>query len=171
MKANPYPKEYMQELYASLRKGSEEFIRVKYQRFEEGDIVPIIKQDLRSTSLGLIPLSYAYFVGCDLRDANFSFADVVNVGFKNCDLRGANLLFFSGVIYMKDCDLRGVKWRKGITKLAPADSSFVGSELENVKLDPDFKEYLLRQGIGVQFKLSQDIDKQFDIRKNVSFEE
>lgn len=163
-----YPEKFLKKLYAAMRAGDyDEFVNLKYQYFDEGDVVCIEGEDFRKAKLWSIPLHFTCFVDCDLRESNFAYASFNPTGFKNCDLRGADFRSAAGVITMEGCDMREVKWTPRYTFFGAYNDASSPSELENVKLDPDFKEYLQKQ--GVKFKLSRPFERQFDVTGNVAF--
>lgn len=165
-----YPQESLHELYALMRKGDyDKFVDLKYKYFDEGDVVWIEGEDFQKAKLWSIPLHFTCFVNCDLREANFAFGSFNPIGFKNCDLRGADFQNAAGVIIAQNCDMREVKWTPKYTFFGAYNDKSEPSELENVKLDPDFKEYLKNQ--GVQFKLNWPFERTFDVTGNTAFYE
>ncbi|WP_163512162.1 pentapeptide repeat-containing protein [Fodinicola acaciae] len=158
----------MNQLVTALRYGDRDsFVQLKYQRLQEGDVLRFDNLDLRGVDLSTVPLSFTYFVACNLSSASFRSNYLLPTAFQHCDMQRVDLRGTGGVVDMYACDLRDAVWDEQ-TSLGPMKLDSEPSRLEAVQMDQRLHHFLANQ--GVRFKLRKPLDAIYDMAQNCAYQ-
>jgi hypothetical protein len=150
--------EIPQEKLASAIQGArwDELSTLRLYEGNPGDVCYVDKLDLSARKLGDMPTDFLCLRACSLVNASLAGKHFFPLSLWSCDARNIDLRHTSGMLFAYDTDLRGVQF-DATTRLV-VDNSDLPSAFKDCLMDDDFREFLLAQGVLLDFPLERSIE-------------
>lgn len=112
--------------------------------------------DLSQRHLGLMPTDFLVFRNCKLVESSFSGKQFFPLSLWGCNATAIDLRNTNGMFFAYDTDLRGAKFDE--TTVLVSEDSDLPSAFKNCLMDEEFAEFLVNQGVILDFPAELNIE-------------